>query len=151
MEVVLDPMAPLGGVLRASASLHTQLSQHCSIVSQAHLHEVMRLSTLVYRDEWIRNPSGSETRVNQKFEWIRNPSGSETQVDQNTSGISLCITRTSITHIPEWPVVRVFICTSGPANHRKCTSWITAKEHVHLMSHATAKEHVNICANVVGR
>ena len=99
-----------------------------------------------------QNPSGSETRVDQKPEWIRNPSGLETRVDQKPEWIrtrverncriSLCITRTSITHIPEWPVVRVFVCTSGPANHRKCTSWITAKEHVHLTSHATAKEHV---------
>ena len=47
---MVDPMARLGGVLRASASLHTQLSEHCSILSRAHLHEVTRLSTLVYRD-----------------------------------------------------------------------------------------------------
>ena len=82
--------------------------------------------------EWTRNLSGSETRVDQKPEWIRNPSGPETRVDQKPDWIrtrverncriSLCITRTSITHIPEWPVVRVFACTSVPANHRKCTS-----------------------------
>ena len=47
---MVDPMARLVGVLRASASLHTQLSEHCSILPRAHLHEVTRLSTLVYRD-----------------------------------------------------------------------------------------------------
>ena len=38
--------------------------------------------------------------------------------------------------------------TSGPANHRKVTSWITVKEHVHLTSHATAREHVKNCAKM---
>ena len=48
-------------------------------------------------------------------EWIRNPSGK----------------KEIITHIPKWPVVRVFVCISGPTHYRKCTSWITAKEHMH--------------------
>ena len=77
-----------------------------------------------------RLPEWTRTRVDQKPEWIR------TRVDWNCR-ISLCITRTIITHNPKWPVVRVFVCTSGPTIHRKCTSWIIAKEHAHLTSHAT--------------